>query len=483
MVERQHLVGDIDRGDVRARLGPFRDELAEVAVARAVAARRMVVEDVVRGFREQCHRAMVAAQEGARAVGQVTELVRIDGDRVARGQCLDRRMHVRAREAGEAFGHGLARAQAAIGFAEQGREVAAPGGIDMHREPQAARQPRVARGDQGVDRVDRAVLGGAEHADRGQHRLAQAQASLEGLLQRRRIQPHVAFGHQPQLRATQPEQLHPLRPRVVRGDRREHPRYPQVGMRGEEIDQTAALDAFGFDLRFPCAVRARGLSRQPVLPAHDQRGRRRRPEVECRPVVVREVEVGHAGGAQRDRERLQRQRQPQRLVVGQGAAGGEVAERTRVAVGIVRIADHPRQLQADFDLEVDGYRRRVLADVVGVVGQGQDLRGQAGQQQVRGHVPDVARAVERHRLLERGGQLVQLAAHARLERAVAGVERGVGGDRRRILGMEVAPPVDVVAQELDDQLLQQAVVLGVGAEEAGVEHAGGGGRRIHGGGR
>ena len=423
---------------------------------------------------------MVAAQEGARAVGQVAELVRVDGDGVAQGQRLDRRMHVRARKAREAFGHGLARAQAAIACAEQGREVAAPRGIHLHREPQAVRQPRVARGDQGVDRVD---LGGADHAHRGQHRLAHAQASLQGLLQRRRIQPHVALRHQPQLRATQPEQLHPLRPRVVRGDRREHPRHPQVGMRGEEIDQAAALDAFGLDLRLPPAVRAAGLRRQPLLPAHDQRGRRRRPEVECRPVVARQVEIGEAGGAQRDREGLQRQRQPQRLVVGQGAAGGEVAERAGVAVGIVRIADHPRQLQSDLDLEVDGHRRRVLADVVGVVGQGQDLRGQAGQQQVRGHVPDVARAVERHRLLERGGQLVQLAAHARLERAVAGVERGVGGDRRRILGMEVAPPVHVVAQELDDQLLQQAVVLGVGAEEAGVEHAGGGGRRIHGGGR
>ena len=31
--------------------------------------------------------------------------------------------------------------------------------------------------------------------------------------------------------------------------------------------------------------------------------------------------------------------------------------------------------------------------------------------------------------------------------------------------MEVAPPVDVIAQELDDQLLQQAVVLGVRPEE------------------
>src|SRR5690606_7552871 len=40
-----------------------------------------------------------------------------------------------------------------------------------------------------------------------------------------------------------------------------------------------------------------------------------------------------------------------------------------------------------------------------------------------------------------------------------------------VLGMEVAPPVHVVAQELHHQPLQQRVVLPIGAEEAGVERA------------
>src|SRR5690606_28335618 len=95
------------------------------------------------------------------------------------------------------------------------------------------------------------------------------------------------------------------------------------------------------------------------------------------------------------------------------------------------------------------------------------------QQQVGDHVADVARAVEGHRTLERRRQRVQLAAHARLELAEG---RGVGGpgrDRRRILGMEVAAPVDVVAQELDDQLLQQRVVLAIGTEETGMDGRGG----------
>ena len=66
---------------------------------------------------------------------------------------------------------------------------------------------------------------------------------------------------------------------------------------------------------------------------------------------------------------------------------------------------------------------------------------------------------------------MQLAAQARLESLVLRMLRGVGRDRRRILGMEVAPPVDVVAQEFDDEFLEQAVVLAVRTEKAGVEHA------------
>src|SRR5688572_6063174 len=70
---------------------------------------------------------------------------------------------------------------------------------------------------------------------------------------------------------------------------------------------------------------------------------------------------------------------------------------------------------------------------------------------------------------------MQFAAHARLEFAEGGLAGGAGGDRRRIFRMEIAPPVDVVAQEFDDEFFEQAVVLAVRAEEAGVQ-----GRRRHG---
>ena len=96
---------------------------------------------------------------------------------------------------------------------------------------------------------------------------------------------------------------------------------------------------------------------------------------------------------------------------------------------------------------------------------------------------DVARAVERHGFLQLRRQRVQFVAHPRLQRLVVGMLRGVGGDGRRILGMEVAPPVHVVAQEFGHQLLEQGVVLAVRAKEAGIEGAPPQGRVLHGGGR
>ncbi len=213
-----------------------------------------------------------------------------------------------------------------------------------------------------------------------------------------------------------------------------------------------------------------GCSGEPLLPGVDQRGGVRRRQVEGGPVVLRQ----RPGRARRAARRatgnaFSASARRKRLVVGQRAAGGQVAEGAVGLRRVVSVAEHARQLQADLHLQVDGDRGGVLADVVRVVRQGQHLRRQPGQQQVRGHVPDVARAVERYGLLQRGGQLVQFAAHARLERQVVRVLRGGRGDRRRILRMEVAPPVHVVAQELHHQLLEQGVVFAVRTQETGVQ--------------
>ena len=55
------------------------------------------------------------------------------------------------------------------------------------------------------DRVDAAVLGGAEHADRQQHRLALALAGLDAVGQRPGVHAHAALRHCAQLRATEAE--------------------------------------------------------------------------------------------------------------------------------------------------------------------------------------------------------------------------------------------------------------------------------------
>src|SRR5699024_7633003 len=76
---------------------------------------------------------------------------------------------------------------------------------------------------------------------------------------------------------------------------------------------------------------------------------------------------------------------------------------------------------------------------------------------------------KRHRFFQRGGQLMQFTAHARLECLIIRVVRGGGADRGWIFRVKIAPPINMIAQEFDHQLFQQRVMFAVGAEEAGVE--------------
>src|SRR5690606_9688010 len=138
VVERQDPVGDVDRGGVRAGLGSFGNVAAELTVALEVAGAGRAVEHVVRVFGQQPDRALVPAQEGTRAIGQVAELVRVDGDRVHARDGGDGGVHAGGRERAEAGGDLFARAQAAVGVAEQAGQVAAPRGIEVQRQAQAA---------------------------------------------------------------------------------------------------------------------------------------------------------------------------------------------------------------------------------------------------------------------------------------------------------------------------------------------------------
>jgi hypothetical protein len=139
-------------------------------------------------------------------------------------------------------------------------------------------------------------------------------------------------------------------------------------MAQDEIVQAQGFEAFGLDPRAPaCALvrRHRGQRRTPAIEQGNGVGVR---QIERLPVVVRQAVDRRSGTAQRDRERLHRQRQAQALHVRQRAAGGEVAERAIRTCGIGDEADHRRQLQADLQFQVDGHRRRFGGDVVRVVG-------------------------------------------------------------------------------------------------------------------
>src|SRR3546814_12295238 len=106
-------------------------------------------------------RAVVAADEGAGAVGQVAELVRVDRDRVGTAERGERGVHLRQREAGETLADFLDRAQAAVLVAKQGGEVAAPGAVDVNAEDEPLPRPPLPRTAQGVDSAHPPASGGA----------------------------------------------------------------------------------------------------------------------------------------------------------------------------------------------------------------------------------------------------------------------------------------------------------------------------------
>ena len=175
----------------------------------------------------------------------------------------------------------------------------------MHAETQTARGMAVARVDHAIDRVDRAVFGGAEHRHGEQHRLALAFVLRQRGIERIEVDPHPALGQQVQLRAAEAEQLQSLAPRIMRGDWRKYLRHAQLRMRGEETGQAELLDPLRLHRRLPAPARRHGLRGQPGLPLLKQRDASLGREVESGPVVRGHGNVGRAGSAQRDRERLQ----------------------------------------------------------------------------------------------------------------------------------------------------------------------------------
>ena len=274
--------------------------------------------------------------------------------------------------------------------------------------------------------------------------------------------------------------MHRLRPRVVRRARRDHHRRRQ-SVAGEEAGHAQALDP----LRGQALPQRRGvgMAREPGLDRRLQLRDPRpwqvdeAPRIERLPAAAHMEEIGEGGLRCQRRRRGQwmepcRAMQPQRLVVGAGAAAGEVSVGRRRAPWIGGVAQHARELLPDLDFQLDRDGCHLGADVVGVVERGHQLREQARQQQVRGHVAEIARREQRHGALEARRQLAQRLFHPRVGRQARRRELRGGFDHRRILGMEIAAPVDVVAQECDQQALERGLVLGRGAEEPGREEIG-----------
>ena len=226
VVQRQHLVGDVHRRGRRPGFGAFRDELAQLPVAGQVAVPTLA-EYVVGLLGQQRHAPMVTADEGTGAVGQVAQLVRIDGDRIGACQRREGGVHFRLRELPVLGAHLFQAAQATVGASEHRAQVTPPGGIHVDPEAQAARQRRIARIHHRIHRVDGAVLGTAQHRHRHQHRLPLALTLLQHLLQAGRIQAHATNRQQPQLLTAQAQQLQALAPGVMGGDRRQHLRHRQ----------------------------------------------------------------------------------------------------------------------------------------------------------------------------------------------------------------------------------------------------------------
>ncbi|WP_434420130.1 hypothetical protein [Nannocystis pusilla] len=197
-------------------------------------------------------------------------------------------------------------------------------------------------------------------------------------------------------------------------------------------------------------------------------------------VAVRDAHAQVARGGQRrvlfqrglhgDRVELEVARRPDRLDVGDGAAAGDVAPRAHragLARGLVgqREADHAAQVVADQQLEDRGRGRALEGDVVGVVQHRREVAEHGRHRGVPVHVPLVAGAEERHRLLQEAEQRAVAVGQRAHRLHVFGLALDRLGDEGRIAGVEVAAPERLVADRLDDQPLELLGVLGLGAQK------------------
>ncbi len=224
----------------------------------------LVVEHHGRPKRDRIAKCRVAVAQGAGGIGDVAALVRVDGDGVGPAQRLVLALDVVAHRIGRdarGGGHGTV-----LAVAEHGAEVAAPGGIGMDHEVEAAGAVAVSQLEQALEGIDGALLRAADDRDGAQHGHAAADRLLERLRDgvERQAGVEVDALHPDGILA-EAEQGGGLGPGVVTGGRGEEDGRlrnvaHEVAVEGDQADVAAAVagERLGEPFRLDAAGGHRG---------------------------------------------------------------------------------------------------------------------------------------------------------------------------------------------------------------------------------
>ena len=485
-VRPDHAVRQPNGGRGRARFGALDAVDPDRRLGLAVKHHR-------RAERDRIAERRVAVAQRAGGIRDVAALVRIDGDAVG----LAERLVLRADVVAHRHRRDQVRAARPVAIAQHRPEIAAPSRIGMDGEVQAAGPEARAQIEQAAQRIDRALLGAADHRDHAQDRGAPPQQIGERDFDMVQVQTRIAVDalHEAGVLA-EAEQRRRFRPGVVSRCRHQEHRWLR------QIRHEAAVETDQADiLQRVSGQRFRRRVGRDVEPGErrGQPGQRVEVEIEQRPSI--EIDEPRALTApernlQRARRRQQRHladrspqadagifqvpRRPQRLDVGDGAAAGDVPpadERARiqrrsgVRVRVGCVAQHAAQIVADLDLEPRGDRRSLGGDVVLVVQPGGELPDRRRQRLVPQHVTLVAHAGEGRGQTQFVEQIMSFAPQPIHAGRIFGRRAHFRSHVAGVFGVERAAELGVAADRGDDQLDEDAGVFRAGAEEPGLRRA------------
>ena len=156
------------------------------------------VEDIGGVLGEKIDNLAVADNDRSGGVGHVSELVRVDRDRVGRGHGGKGLVDRLAGKVGQAVADLLPRVTGAVGPPEDAGQVASPGPVDMNPKVEALLPEAAAKGDDLMDRVNRPELGRAEHSHHAEHGHLLFGKPGQLFLERRDDHPHPMVDGNPQ---------------------------------------------------------------------------------------------------------------------------------------------------------------------------------------------------------------------------------------------------------------------------------------------